>query len=127
MREFQVYLVGGSLPERVVNSSEGGERLYNTCTVWSPEGELIGKFRKLHLFDIDIPGKITFKESDALSSGDEFLTFRTPFCNVGVGICYDIRFAEVAQIYAQQNACRLLLYPGAFNMTTGRWGSSGLS
>jgi len=66
----------------------------------------------------DIPGKMTFKESDALSPGNSFTTFSTPWCEVGVGICYDIRFAELAQIYAKKG-CKLLVYPGAFNMTTG--------
>ena len=68
----------------------------------------------------DIPGKMTFKESDALSPGNNFTTFTTPWCEVGLGICYDIRFAQLAQVYAEKQ-CKLLVYPGAFNMTTGRW------
>ena len=80
----------------------------------------------------DIPGKMTFKESDALSPGNKFTTFSTPWCEVGLGICYDIRFAELAQVYSQQRGCKLLVYPGAFNMTTGmdkkgRLGSSNCS
>ena len=63
---------------------------------------------------------MTFKESDALSPGDKFTTFSTPWCEVGLGICYDIRFAELAQVYSQQRDCKLLVYPGAFNMTTGK-------
>ena len=87
----KVYLVGGSIPERE------GDRLFNTSTVWSPEGRMIARHRKIHLFDIDVPGKITFKESDALTAGDDFTTFETPFATVGLGICYDIRFADLAQ------------------------------
>jgi omega-amidase len=108
----KVYLIGGSIPE----SCDG--KFYNTSTVWDPEGMLVAKHRKVHLFDIDVPGKITFKESDALCAGKEFTTFKTPWCDVGVGICYDIRFAQMAQVYAQKG-CKLLVYPGAFNMTTG--------
>ena len=63
---------------------------------------------------------MTFKESDALSPGNKFTTFSTPWCEVGLGICYDIRFAQLAQVYAEKQ-CKLLVYPGAFNMTTGRW------
>jgi len=107
-----VYLIGGSIPECY------NGKFYNTSTVWCPEGNLVATHRKVHLFDIDIPGKMTFKESDALSPGNSFTTFRTPWCDVGVGICYDIRFAELAQVYAQKG-CKLLVYPGAFNMTTG--------
>ena len=64
-------------------------------------------------------GSICLAESDVLSPGNSFSTFSTPFCKVGLGICYDIRFAELAQVYAQQKNCKLLVYPGAFNMTTG--------
>lgn len=57
--------------------------------MWSPTGDLIAKHRKL--LDIDIPGKIKFKESDVLSAGDKITFFPTEWGNVGVGICYDIR------------------------------------
>lgn len=108
-----VHLIAGSVPEK----HEG--RLYNTSTVFSPTGKLIAKHRKVHLFDIDVPGKITFKESDMMSSGHQLTMFDTALgCRVGLGICYDIRFAEMAQVYCQKG-CELLVYPGAFNMTTG--------
>uniref|UniRef100_A0A665V013 omega-amidase n=1 Tax=Echeneis naucrates TaxID=173247 RepID=A0A665V013_ECHNA len=111
-RENQVYLVGGSIPE------EDDGKLYNSCTVFGPNGELILKHRKIHLFDIDIPGKIRFQESEILSPGNSLSMFDTAFCKVGVGICYDMRFAELAQLYSRKG-CQLLVYPGAFNMTTG--------
>uniref|UniRef100_A0A4X1UTE7 Omega-amidase NIT2 n=1 Tax=Sus scrofa TaxID=9823 RepID=A0A4X1UTE7_PIG len=111
-KECGVYVIGGSIPE------EDAGKLYNTCAVFGPDGTLLAKYRKLHLFDIDVPGKITFQESKTLSPGDSFSTFDTPYCRVGLGICYDIRFAELAQIYAQRG-CQLLVYPGAFNLTTG--------
>ncbi|KAL6107619.1 nit2 [Pungitius sinensis] len=112
-KENQVYLVGGSIPE------EDGGKLYNSCTVFGPDGELLLKHRKIHLFDIDVPGKIRFQESETLSPGDRLSTFQTrTFCKVGVGICYDMRFAELAQLYSR-SGCQLLVYPGAFNMTTG--------
>lgn len=107
-----VFLIGGSIPER------DAAKLYNTCMVFGPDGTLLAKHRKLHLFDIDVPGRITFKESSVLSAGNTFTMFETPMCKVGIGICYDMRFAELAQVYAQ-SGCKLLVYPGAFNMTTG--------
>ncbi|XP_042337233.1 omega-amidase NIT2-like, partial [Plectropomus leopardus] len=110
--ESRVYLVGGSIPE------EDGGKLYNSCTVFGPDGELILKHRKIHLFDIDVPGKIRFQESETLTPGHSLSMFETPFCKVGVGICYDMRFAELAQLYGRKG-CQLLVYPGAFNMTTG--------
>lgn len=111
-RENGVYLIGGSMAE-----TENG-KLYNTCLVYGPDGRLLAKHRKLHLFDIDIPGKITFKESDCFTAGSNLTVFDTPYCKVGLGICYDLRFAQLAQLYAKQG-CKLLFYPGAFNMTTG--------
>ncbi|XP_003740998.1 omega-amidase NIT2 [Galendromus occidentalis] len=111
--ENKVFLVGGSMSEK-----DAADRLYNTCLVYDPEGKLVATHRKVHLFDIDIPGKITFKESDSFTAGDHLTTFDTPYCRVGLGICYDIRFAPMAQIY-RQRGCKLLLYPGAFNMVTG--------
>jgi len=112
-KSSKVFLIGGSIPERE------SDKLYNTLTVWSPDGELLQTHRKMHLFDIDIPGKITFRESDVLSPGNSFSTFETPYCKIGLGICYDIRFADLAQIYTRDFGCKLLVYPGAFNMTTG--------
>ncbi|KAK3095721.1 hypothetical protein FSP39_018053 [Pinctada imbricata] len=111
-KENSVFLIGGSIPE------ESDGKLYNTCCVYNPDGNLVAKHRKVHLFDIDVPGKIRFQESETLKPGNSFTTFDTPYCKVGIGICYDIRFAELAQIYANQD-CKLLVYPGAFNMTTG--------
>lgn len=111
-KECNVYLIGGSIPEDL------NGRLYNTCSIFSPDGIMIGKYQKMHLFDIDVPGKIRFQESEVLSSGNKLFTFKIGECKIGVGICYDIRFAELAQIYASQG-CDLIVYPGAFNMTTG--------
>jgi omega-amidase len=112
-KENKIWLVGGSVSER---ASDG--RIFNTCAVYNPEGDLVAKHRKVHLFDIDVPGKITFKESDTLTGGDKITVFNTPFGRVGVGICYDIRFPELAQLMRDKGAV-ILAYPGAFNLTTG--------
>ncbi|ORX70234.1 carbon-nitrogen hydrolase [Linderina pennispora] len=111
-RDGNIFLVGGSIPER-----DSGH-LFNTCTVWNPQGELIAKHRKVHLFDIDFPGRIVFKESDVLKPGNALTDFATPWGRFGVGICYDMRFPELAMIAARRG-CVGMIYPGAFNMTTG--------
>jgi len=111
-QEFKLWLVGGSIPERE------GDKLFNTSFVFNPKGQLAAKHRKVHLFDIDIPGKMTFKESETLSAGNRVTSFDTPYGRIGLGICYDLRFPEYAQILGQQG-CNILLYPGAFNTTTG--------
>jgi len=111
-KELKVYLIGGSIPEKE------GSTLFNTNYSFGPEGQLLGKHRKIHLFDIDVPGGMKFKESETLSGGIKLTIVETAFCKIGVGICYDIRFPELAQIYGS-SGCQFLCYPGAFNMTTG--------
>ncbi|KAF2613293.1 hypothetical protein F2Q70_00007330 [Brassica cretica] len=111
-KRLKITIIGGSIPERV------GDRLYNTCCVFGSDGELKAKHRKIHLFDIDIPGKITFMESKTLTAGETPTVVDTDVGRIGIGICYDIRFQELAMIYAARGA-HLLCYPGAFNMTTG--------
>ncbi|XP_015676293.1 omega-amidase NIT2 [Protobothrops mucrosquamatus] len=111
-KECGIYLIGGSIPE------EDAGKLYNTCTAFGPDGTMLAKYRKIHLFDINVPGKIQFQESETLSAGDKFSVLDTSYCKIGIGICYDIRFPELAQIYTQKG-CKLLVYPGAFNLTTG--------
>lgn len=72
----------------------------------------------MHLFDIDVKGGIRFKESDSLSPGNSLAFLDLDGFKIGIGICYDIRFDELARIY-RNNGCDMLLYPAAFNMTTG--------
>lgn len=121
-KEAGCYLVGGSIPERVQKkegSSSDDDKLYNTSLTFAPSGELLATHRKVHLFDIDIPGKIKFKESDVLSPGNKITLVDLPeYGKIAIAICYDIRFPELATIAARKGAF-LLLYPGAFNLTTG--------
>lgn len=107
-----VYILAGSIPER-----ESG-RLYNTSYMFDKTGKIIAKHRKMHLFDIDVKDRITFKESDVLTAGDDFTVVDTEFGKIGIGICYDVRFVELARIMAE-NGASILFYPGAFNQTTG--------
>ena len=111
-RENDVYILAGSIPERE------NDKLYNTSYLFDRTGKIIAKHRKMHLFDIDVKDKITFKESDVLTAGDDFTVADTEFGKVGVGICYDVRFVELARIMAE-NGASILFYPGAFNQTTG--------
>lgn len=111
--ETKTYLVGGSIPELE------GKKYYNTSLVFSPTGELIATHRKTHLFDIDIPGKIKFIESDVLSPGNKVTIIDIPeYGKIGLAICYDVRFPELAMIAARKGVF-MFVYPGAFNTTTG--------
>jgi omega-amidase len=112
-KENNIWLVGGSISER---DSEG--RIYNTSVVFDPHGRCVAKHRKVHLFDIDVPGKQTFKESDTLTAGNEITVFDSPYGKVGLGICYDLRFPLLFQAM-RQAGCSIFVLPGCFNLTTG--------
>ena len=111
-RELGLYLAGGSVPEL-----EGG-KVYNTCYFFSPEGEELARHRKVHLFDIDVPGGQRFKESDSLTAGDQITVVDTPLGKIGLAICFDIRFSELFRVMGARGA-QIILVPAAFNMTTG--------
>lgn len=118
-RDNAIYLIGGSIPELALNPTTNQKTYYNTSLTFSPTGALLGTHRKIHLFDISIPGKITFKESDVLSPGNSLTLIRLPeYGLIAVAICYDVRFPELATIAARKG-CFALIYPGAFNTTTG--------
>ena len=112
-KQYGVYLIGGSMPEK---DAEGN--VYNTCYVFDREGKQIGKHRKVHLFDIDVKGGQTFKESDTLTAGDSDTVFDTEFGKMGVMLCFDIRFPELSRMMVNDGA-RIVFVPAAFNMTTG--------
>jgi predicted amidohydrolase len=111
-RELGIYIVGGSLPELE------GERIYNTSYVFDRQGRQIARHRKVHLFDIDVEGGQKFQESAVLSPGEEMTVFDTEFGRMGLCICFDFRFQELAKGMADGGA-RLIVVPAAFNMTTG--------
>ncbi|KYQ92883.1 nitrilase 2 [Tieghemostelium lacteum] len=113
-KKNKIWLIGGSIPEKDDDSG----KIYNTSFIFNPDGLVVGKHRKIHLFDIDIKDKIRFKESETLSPGHSLTIVDIGYCKIGVGICYDIRFPELAMLY-QQEGCKMIVYPGAFNMTTG--------
>ncbi|KAM1113574.1 hypothetical protein ACFX2B_045679 [Malus domestica] len=73
---------------------------------------------QIHLFDIDVPGEISFKESDFFSTGDQTTIVDTEVGRIGVGICHDLRFPELAALYKKKGV-HIICNPGAFNMSTG--------
>ena len=111
-RKAGKFLIAGSVPE-----SDNG-KVFNTSFVYGPDGTQIAMHRKAHLFDINVEGGIRFCESDTLSPGNNATVFDTPFCKIGLGICYDMRFFHLADMMALAGA-DLLVYPACFNMTTG--------
>ena len=86
---YQMYIVGGSIPEISNN-----EKIYNTCLIINPNGEVVGKHRKVHLFDVNVPGGICFQESETLTGGEQGATYFEVdgLGRIGVGIWYVYAF-----------------------------------
>ncbi|HEY5937862.1 MAG TPA: carbon-nitrogen hydrolase family protein [Kofleriaceae bacterium] len=111
-----VWLVGGGTPEVV----EGDDRrTYNTALVIDPSGTLVARYRKIHLFDVDIPGGATLRESDATRAGDELVVVDIEGARVGLSICYDVRFPELYRRLVKDRGANVLLVPAAFTAHTG--------
>ena len=117
-KKENIHVLAGSVPELVKDDGNETDSIYNTAVFFDNDGKQLGKHRKMHLFDIDVKGKIYFKESDTLSAGNDFTIIKTDLATIGIGICYDIRFVELSRIMALEGA-EILIFPGAFNLTTG--------
>ena len=113
-RESRVYLCAGSLLEAV----PGERRAYNTSCVFDPTGRLLARYRKLHLFDVDLPGRVAVRESETRAPGSDLVTVDTALGILGLSICYDLRFPELYRALAACGA-EILLVPSAFTFFTG--------
>jgi predicted amidohydrolase len=112
--ELGIHLLAGSIAERADDS----DRLYNTSALIAPDGELAAVYRKIHLFDVDVGG-VEYRESDRERPGDEIVVATAGELQLGLTVCYDLRFPELYRILAVRGAL-LLTVPSAFTATTGR-------
>lgn len=110
----RIHLCAGSILEAI----PGDARAYNTSCLLGPDGTILARYRKIHLFDIDLPGRVTVRESDARRPGTEVVTATTDLGRVGLSICYDLRFPELYRALSQAGA-EILLVPSAFTFPTG--------
>ncbi len=112
-RECGVHLCAGSILEA---SADG--RAFNTSCVFGPDGALLARYRKVHLFDVDLPGRVSVRESDTRAPGTDVVTVSTPLATLGLSICYDLRFPELYRALVHAGA-EVLLVPSAFTFPTG--------
>lgn len=110
-KQFHVWINGGSIVEQIPDDDS---HVYNTSTVFNPKGELAAIYRKIHLAD-----NTSFTESNLIRAGSSITTFNTPFCKMGISICYDLRFPEIFRSIALRGA-KVILQPSEFNMLTGK-------
>ncbi len=114
-RELGIYILAGSMLESVAD----GNKAYNTCLFFNPQGDLLAKYRKIHLFDVDVTDGVTVLESEARIPGEEVVIANTEFCPVGLTICYDLRFPELYRRLVERGA-HIIVIPSAFTAFTGR-------
>src|SRR6185369_11910682 len=113
-RDLGVTVIGGSFLERAPEAAKS----YNTCLVVAPDGTIVARYRKIHLFDVDLPGAVSVCESDTRSSGRDVVVAPTALGPVGLSICYDLRFPELYRRLAAAGAT-ILAVPSAFTFYTG--------
>jgi len=112
-RRHHIHLLAGSFLEK---SDEA--RAYNTSLLFSPDGDILAHYRKIHLFDVDIPGQVRVKESDTKKPGQEVVTSTTSLGVFGLSVCYDLRFPELYRQLAY-NGAEVIFVPSAFTFPTG--------
>jgi deaminated glutathione amidase len=113
-RELGIYLLAGSILEEISNS----ERAYNTSLLFAPSGKQIARYRKIHLFDVDLPNGVSLRESQTRAHGESPEVVKTELGAMGLTVCYDVRFPELYRKLAEQGA-ELIFVPSAFTAYTG--------
>lgn len=113
-RELGIFLCMGSILESATDDA----RPYNTSCLLDPAGEIIARYRKIHLFDVALPGRVAVEESATRSPGDATVVVPTPLATLGCSVCYDLRFPELYRALARDGA-EVLLVPSAFTFPTG--------
>lgn len=112
--EHQIILLAGSIAER---SPETG-KIYNTSLLFAPDGVQLAAYRKIHLFEIDLPGKVRFCEAAMMTPGSEVVVADTPVGRLGQATCYDLRFPELFRQLVNRDA-EFVAVPSAFTSSTG--------
>jgi len=114
-RELGIYLLGGSMLEEI----SGSPKAYNTSLFFDPSGKLLASYRKIHLFDVDLANGVSARESDTRAFGDGIVVAQTGLCDMGLSVCYDLRFPELYRALVAKGA-RLIFVPSAFTAYTGQ-------
>lgn len=111
-----IWLVGGTIP---VRSAEEG-KVYAACLLHNPQGELVARYDKIHLFDVTL-GDVneSYTESETISAGSDLVVVDTPFGRLGLAVCYDLRFPELFRALVDQGM-EICALPSAFTSLTGK-------
>jgi predicted amidohydrolase len=115
-RQGRIWVAAGGLPERVPGDPT---RAFNTFLLVDPSGETRSVYRKIHLFDVSIPGRAELVESATTAPGRDVVVADTPLARLGLSICYDVRFPELYRQLAIDRGAEVLMVPAAFTAHTG--------
>lgn len=114
-RERRLTVIAGGMPERSADPA----RPFNTCAAFGPDGRLLARYRKVHLFDVDLADGTSYRESASTSAGDEPVTMSIDAVGVGLSVCYDLRFPELYRALSLAGV-EVIVVPAAFTMLTGK-------
>src|SRR2546429_7720084 len=115
-RELSMWVHAGSFHEIGPDPAH----TYNTSAVFDRSGALAGTYRKIHLYDVEIPGRVSYRESATVAPGDAPAIVVVDGVTVGLSICYDLRFPELYRHLAVHGGAQVLVVPAAFMLHTGR-------
>jgi len=111
-----IWIIAGTIPIK----SKNKEKVFSTCIVFNEKGEIVSSYNKIHLFDVNLlETNEKYNESDIYLNGDSIVSFETPFCKIGLAICYDLRFPELFRKLSNENI-DLICMPAAFTAVTGK-------
>lgn len=111
-----IWLVGGTIP---LSSPESG-KVFAACLLYNPQGELVARYDKIHLFDVTIEANAeSYTESETISPGNDVVVVDTPFGRLGLAVCYDLRFPELFRAMVEQGM-EICALPSAFTSLTGK-------
>jgi predicted amidohydrolase len=113
-KELGVWLLAGSLAIKVSETKTA-----NRSFLFSPDGGIASRYSKIHLFDVDLPSGEKYRESNTVAGGGEAVMANTPWGQIGLSICYDIRFPQLYRAMAKKGAFAFTA-PSAFTETTGK-------
>lgn len=116
-----LWIIAGGMHEIAARDPETGAaaKTYISSPVIAPSGEVTAVYRKIHLFDVDIPGVAVYRESDTNAPGADLVVAETPLAPIGLSVCYDLRFPELYRALVLERGARVLIVPAAFTAPTG--------
>lgn len=114
-QHWKLWIIAGTIPLK----EEGCDKVYAASMVFDADGQMVARYDKIHLFDVQVSAHESHRESDTFMAGNQLVVVETPVGKVGLSVCYDLRFAEMYRALAREHA-EIFVVPAAFTATTGQ-------